>query len=326
MRRRDFFTLAGSAAAAWPLAARAQRPKLPTIGYLTIGPVDGPVLAANLPLLRKGLGEVGLVEGRDVAIEVRVGKQYDDLPALAAGMVRDGMSVLIAGGNNAAVALKAATTRIPIVFALGDDPLKLGLVASLSRPGGNLTGATRISDDLAPKRLELLSELVPAAVPVAHLVNPANPLADAQVREMAQAAQQLGRQVETVRASTAREIETAFARMAELHVGALMNANDGFLTSSAALIAKFALANRMPGLYSRRDYVTAGGLISYAPVEDLNRWAGIYAGRILKGEKPGDLPVVQPTKFELAINLQTAKAIGFAMPPLLLARADEVIE
>jgi len=326
MRRRDFITLAGSAAAAWPLAARAQRPKLPTIGYLTIGSVDGSILATNLPLLRKGLTEVGLIEGRDVAIEVRAAKQYDELPALAAGLVRDGVSVLVAGSNNAAVALKTATTSIPIVFAIGDDPLKLGLVASLSRPGGNLTGATRISDDLAPKRLELLGELVPPSVAVAYLVNPANPVADAQVREMAQAAQQLGRRVETVRASTTPEIETAFARMAELHVGALMNANDGFFTGSAALIAKFALANRMPGLYSRRAYVAAGGLISYAPVEDLARWAGIYAGRILKGEKPGDLPVVQPTKFELTINLQTAKAIGFTMPPLLLARADEVIE
>jgi putative ABC transport system substrate-binding protein len=327
MKRREFITLLGGAAA-WPFAARAQQPVMPVIGYLDPG---GPQTRADLTAaFRKGLGETGYIEGRNVAIEYRWAEARSDrFPALAADLVRRQVNVLAAvGSTNLALAAKAATKTIPIVFQSGRDPVKDGLVASFNHPGGNLTGVARLSVTMGPKRLELLHGAVPQAALIGFLVNPTNPTpAQYSTKEMEVAADALGLKLLVVKASTERELAPAFASLAQQSAGALLLDNDFLFFGShelPALAAQYAI----PVMYPDRDLVAAaGGLMSYAAsLADSYRQAGVYVGRILKGEKPADLPVVQPTKFELVINLTTAKALGLEIAPTFLLRADELIE
>ena len=325
MNRRKFITLLGGAAAAWPLAARAQQPAMPVIGFLnTRAPGEDPhVLAA----FRQGLTETGYVEGRNVTIEYRWAEGHNDrLSALAADLVRRQVSV-IAANSQATVAAKAATTTIPIVFITGADPVQIGFVTRLNRPGGNLTGVASLDMELGPKRLQLLHELLPNVVTMAALVNPTFPGSDIQARQLQAAASTLGRQLHILYASTERDIEVAFATLARLQAGGLVIGNDPFFNSWGERLAALALRHAVPAIYTFREFVAAGGLMSYGGrITDAYRLAGIYTGRILKGEKPADLPVMQEMRVELIINLKTAKALGITVPPSLQGRADEVIE
>jgi putative tryptophan/tyrosine transport system substrate-binding protein len=325
MRRREVISLLGGAAATWPLAARAQQPALPVIGYLNSTSASG--WAAQLAAFLQGVQEAGYREGRNVVIEYRWAEgQNDLLPAMAADLVRRHVSVLVANGPSALPA-KAATTTIPIVFTTGADPVQLGLVASLNRPGGNLTGVTTLNVEMGAKRLELLHELVPNATTVAMLINPTDPSAETYARDAQAAARTLGLRLQVLYASTERDFDVVFETLAQRQPGALVIGSDAFFISQSEHLAALAIRNALPTISSYREFAAAGGLISYGDsLTELYRQAGVYTGRILKGEKPADLPVQQATKDDLTINLKTAKALGLTIPLPLLGRADEVIE
>jgi putative tryptophan/tyrosine transport system substrate-binding protein len=324
MRRRKFIGLMGGAAAAWPLAARAQPAAMPVIGFMNLSTARPFMEAA----LRQGLGETGYVEGQNVTIEYHWADGHNDrLAALAADLVRRRVSVIAATGTPAALAAGGATATIPIVFETAGDPVKLGLVASLNRPGANITGVTQLSSELVAKRLGLLHDLIPTATMIGLLVNPADPRAETQTREMQEAAQALGLQIHVLNAGTQAEIDTAFATLPELRLGALLVGTGDLFGRQPERIPALVARQGMPAIYQYREYAAAGGLISYgASLTDSYRQVGIYAGRVLKGEKPADLPVTRATRFELVINLKTAKALGLTIAPGVLAIADEVIE
>jgi putative ABC transport system substrate-binding protein len=325
--RREFISFVGGAAA-WPLAARAQQPALPVIGYLDSGSPDAS--ARYVAAFRKALNEAGYVEGQNVTVEYHwLESQYDRLPALVADLVRRRVAVLATPGSApAALAAKAATATIPIVFGVGEDPVQLGLVASLARPGGNATGINFFVGELAAKRLRLLHDLVPKAVRVAVLVNPANASStETTLREVQEAARSMGLQIQILNATTIGEIDAAFATLARERPDAIFVAPDAFLNGRRVQFANLAARDRIPAAYPQRDTVLAGGLISYGTdLADTYRQVGVYTGSILKGTKPADLPVVQSTKFEFVVNLHTARALGIEVPSGLLAIADEVIE
>jgi putative tryptophan/tyrosine transport system substrate-binding protein len=329
MKRREFITLIGGAAAGWTAAARAQQqPAMPVIGFLDTRSQD--TIGVRLNVLRQGLKEAGYVEGENVTIVYRWAEgRYDRLPELTADLVRRRVAVIAAsGGVPSAMAAKAATTTIPIVFSVSDDPVKLGLVASLARPGGNLTGINFFNSELAAKRLELLRELVPAATRVAVLVNPANAeTTESTLRDVAAAARTMGLQIKAFNASTSPEIDAAFAALVRERPDALFVGGDGFFNSRRVQLANLTVRHALPAAFSQREIVEAGGLISYgSDILEIYRQIGVYTGSILKGVKPADLPVVQSSKFVMVINHQTARLLGLTVPPSLLARADEVIE
>jgi putative tryptophan/tyrosine transport system substrate-binding protein len=327
LRRRQFITLLVGAAA-WPVAVRAQQSALPIIGVVNAGSSDPAAL--RVAAFRKGLSETGYVEGQNVAVEYHwFGGQYERLPTLMADLVRRRVAIIATpGGTLAASAAKAATTTIPIVFGVGEDPVKLGLVSSLARPGGNATGMNIFIWEVAAKRLGLLRELAPRISRVGVLINPGNvPSAEAALRDLPEAARAIGLQIQILYASTSREIETAFATVVRDRADALFVAADTFLISRRVQLATLATRHGIPAAYSTREEVEAGGLMSYGTaIPDMWRQVGVYSGQVLKGAKPADLPVVQATKFEFVINLVTARALGLEVPPTLLARADEVIE
>jgi putative ABC transport system substrate-binding protein len=326
MRRRDLVALLG-AAITWPAGARGQQ-SIPEIGFLSTGSSESDNIPGRLIAFRKGLVEMGYAEGQNVAIEYRWAEsQYDRLPALATNLVQRQVSVIVTPGAPATFAAKAATSTIPIVFAHGIDPVQSGLVASLSRPGGNITGVSLLQADLAAKRLQLLHELLPTTAVVGLLVNPTNPITEAETRNLRDGAHRLGLQVHVVRASTPSEIDAVFRTLVELQASALLVSSDTFFTSQRTQIVALATGRAMPAIYVWREFAEAGGLMSYGTdLADTYRQTAIYTGKILKGAKPADLPVQQAVKLELVINLKTAKALGLTIPLTLLARADEVIE
>jgi putative ABC transport system substrate-binding protein len=326
MNRREFLTLIGGAAA-WPLAARAQNSLV--IGYLSNGWPESIAGAAYLAAFRKGLNESGYVEGRNLAIEYRWAEgHYDRLPELAADLVRLKVAAIVAvGAPPTALAAKNATTAIPIVFAFGGDPVRRGLVASLNRSGGNLTGVTALNTEILSKRVQLLSDAVSTGAPIALLVNPTNPIVEEQSRVVEAAARTLGRQVDILRVKAESDLDPVFATVPQLGVGGLVIAGDGLFVGKSSQIGALALRHRVPAIFQESEFAAAGGLMSYGPtVTEGRRIVGIYTGRILKGEKPADLPVQQVTKFELIINLKTARALGLTIPPGMFVIADEVIE
>jgi putative ABC transport system substrate-binding protein len=327
MRRRELITLFGQAVAAWPIAARAQQPRMPVIGFLSFQ--SAAAFTHAVTAFRQGLNETGYVEGRNVAIEYRwADGQGDRLPLLAAELVRRQVAVIAAtGGDPTVLAVKQATTTIPTVFTVGGDPVALGLVKSLNRPAGNVTGITQMAVLLDPKRLEVLRELMPGVSVVAVLRNPDNSNAETQVSALEAAARTIGMQLRFVTANSEGEINTAFAALAELHVGALMVASDPFFNGRRSQIVALATRLAVPAIFHQREFALDGGLMSYGTsVTDMYRLAATYTGRILNGEKPADLPIQQSTKVELVINLKIAKTLGLTFPITLLGRADEVIE
>jgi putative tryptophan/tyrosine transport system substrate-binding protein len=327
MQRRTFITLVGGAAVAWPFAARAQQPAMPVIGFLNSGSRE--LFAVRVAAFHRGLNDTGFVEGRNVTIEYRWAQgQYDRLPALASDLVRRQVAVIAAtGGIPSALAAKAATSTIPIVFVAGSDPIKFGVVTSLSRPDGNLTGLTAFTSELVPKRLELLHQVVRKAATIALLVNPTNAVTEIVQRDVQEAARSLGLQLNVVHASVEPDLDKVFATLEQLRAGALVIGTDTFFDGQSERLAALAVRHAMPTIYQTREFAAAGGLMSYGgSLPDAYRKAGVYVGRVLKGEKPADMPVMQSTKVELIINLKTAKALGIEVPASLLATADEVIE
>jgi putative ABC transport system substrate-binding protein len=328
MKRRDFITVLGGTAVMWPLTARAQQPRMPVVGFLVSASATGSYVD-TIAATRQGLSDAGFSEGRNVAIEYRwANEQYDRLPALAADLVQRQVTVIYATGSvMPAVAAQAATRTIPIVFAHGSDPVKFGLVANLARPGGNVTGISFYNNALVPKRLELLRELFPKASVIAILVNPNNPNAESDIKNVQSAAQLLGLQMVPVPASREGEFDAAFAKIVDLRADALLVATDALFQGRRDQLIALAARHAVPAMYAGRVQTEAGGLISYGPnTVDMARLAGVYIARILKGDKPADLPVMQPTKFELIVNLKTAKALGLTIPESFLLRCDEVIE
>jgi ABC-type uncharacterized transport system substrate-binding protein len=326
VRRRQFIALLSGAAASWPLAARAQQATMPVIGFLNGGSPKG--YALWVAAFHRGLNEAGYVEGQNVAIEYRWAEgQYDRLTALAADLVRHQVTVIAATSTPAALAAKAATTTIPIVYAGGGDPVKLNLVASLTQPGGNVTGATVLNVEVGPKRLEVARELFPGATTVALLINLANPVAATISKDLQAVADTLGVRLHVLHASTEADFEAAFATAAQLRVTLVIGTADPLFVSHAAQLGALALRHSVPAIYQSREFAVAGGLISYGgSIADIYRFAGVYTARILKGAKPADLPVQQSTKVELILNLKTAKALGITVPLPLSGRADEIIE
>jgi putative ABC transport system substrate-binding protein len=326
MQRRRFITLVGGTVIAWPLATRAQQSSVPVIGYLGVGSAQSD--AFRVTAFRQGLKEAGFVEGQNLTVEYRWAEQHHDrLPTIAADLIRHQVAVIVAPGASASLAAKAATTTLPIVFETAGDPVKLGLVGSLSRPGGNLTGVSSLGEEETPKRLELLHELLPTARVMALLVSPVEPLAGDQVRASLAAAKTLGLELHVLNASIERDFDAAFAKLTELRAGGLKIGGGSLFTSHIAHLAALTVRHPIPAVYQRREFAAAGGLMSYGTnIADTHRVVGIYTGRVLKGEKPADLPVQQATKVELYINLKTAKALGITVPISLLGRADEVIE
>jgi putative tryptophan/tyrosine transport system substrate-binding protein len=327
LRRREFITLLTGAVAAWSPAVRAQQPAMPVIGFLNSGSPDTD--KDRVRAYRQGLSETGYIEGRNVVIEYHWADGHNDrLPAMAADLVRRGVNVIVTGGTPATLAAKAATTTVPIVFILSTDPVEAGLTVSLNRPGGNLTGVTGLNVELAPKKLELLHELLPAAGAMALLVNPTNPTAAKnESRAVAAAAQTLGLQLHVLNASAEDDFDPVFSSLARLHADALVIGSDLFFTSRSEQLAALTVRHAMPTIYQFREFSAAGGLMSYGgSFTDWGRQGGIHTGRILAGAKPAELPVQQATKVELFINLKTAKALGLTVPITLLGRADEVIE
>jgi putative tryptophan/tyrosine transport system substrate-binding protein len=327
MRRRKFITLVGGAAASWPLTARAQQPPMPVIGFLGAGSAKSDTYRTTA--FRQGLTEAGYVEGRNVAFEYRWAEdQYERLPALAAELVRREVAVIVAiGGNTTAVAAKSATATIPIVFEIGGDPIALGLVANLARPGGNVTGVSFLVGTLVAKQFEILHETVPKVALIGFLLNPTNVDAETKTKDALAAAESIGQKLLVVHARTESEIEAAFATLVQQRAGALVIGAEALFASRLEKLVELAARHKLPAMYFRPEFALAGGLMSYgASITEALRVAGLYAGRILKGEKPADLPVQQSTKIELVVNLKTAKALGLTVPPQIIARADEVIE
>jgi putative ABC transport system substrate-binding protein len=327
MRRRDFIKVIGGGAAAWPFVARAQQSSMPVIGFMNASSAEG--YARHLSAFLKGLGETGYVDGQNVAIEYRWAEGHQDrLPAMAADLVHKKVAVIAATSTPAAVAAQAATTSIPIVFETGSDPVRLGLVANLNQPGGNVTGVANLVVEVTPKRLELLHELLPTASAMALLINPDDrALAQAQVREVLSAARNRGLKVHVLNASSEGEFDGVFADMKRLRLGGLVIGAGSLFARARNKLAELTVQHAVPAIHNYRDFPVAGGLMSYgSDVLDSYRLAGVYTGRVLKGENPAELPVVQATKFELIINLKTAKALGLTVPVSLLGRADELIE
>jgi putative ABC transport system substrate-binding protein len=327
MRRREFITVLLGTAVSWPLAVRAQQPNMPLVGFLNVGAPDGyrPMAAA----FRQGLQETGYVEGQNVAIEYRWAEgQSDRLPAMVADLIHRRVAVIAATTTQAALATKSATKTIPVVFETGGDPIQLGLVASLNRPGGNITGVTQLNSGLVSKEMEVLHELLPAAKTVALLVNPADPaVADEETRDAMSATQTLGVELHVLKASTEEQLDVVFANLSQSQISGLVVGPEAFFTSHIGQLAALAVRHKVPTIYRGREFAAAGGLVSYgASVTSSYHLAGVYTGRILKGDKPADLPVQQATKIELYINLKTARALGIAVPLPLSGRADEVIE
>jgi putative ABC transport system substrate-binding protein len=327
MRRREFITILGGAVATWPIAASAQQPAMPVVGFLIAQPLAG--YGFLIGAFRKGLNETGYFEGQNVTIEIRSADgDYQRLPALAAELVARGVAVLATiGGTPVAQVAIAATKTIPIVFSTGGDPVKLGFVASMNRPGGNATGISVLTTTLEPKRLEFLREIAPRASVIGFLVNPDNQDSEAQLLAIQAAALSVGQRIIILHAKTDTDLEAAVVKAVEQKAGALIVANDVFFLSRREQLVKIVARHGIPAIYAYREYVAAGGLMSYATsLSDIPRQVGLYTGRILKGDKPGDLPIIQPTKFELVVNLKAAQAIGLVIPESFLLRADEVIE